>query len=112
MVGKHLIVNIHNIKYAKILEKIEDICQLLNYIVQEANLKVVGELKYQFQPIGATIIYLLAESHLSIHTFPESRYCTLDLYCCNDKIDMKAVLDVIYDFFYHECWISHKILDR
>lgn len=112
MVGKHLIANVYNIKYAKLLEKIDDISPLMNYIIKEANLTVVGELKHQFHPIGATLLYLLAESHLSIHTFPEGHYCTIDLYCCNDKIDMKAVLDVIYEFFHHDCWISHKILDR
>ena len=76
------------------------------------NLNVVGEVQYQFQPYGATLLYLLAESHLTIHTFVNERYCNIDLYCCNDKIDMINVLDIIYNYFNGDCIISKYIIER
>ena len=51
--------------------------------------KVVGEVHKQFEPVGATLLYLLAESHLSVHTFVEEKYCAIDSYVCNDKINME-----------------------
>ena len=112
MVGKHLIANVNNIINIKCLEKVETIQPLMQKIIDENNLNVVGELHHQFEPIGATLLYLLAESHLSIHTFVNEHYCTIDLYCCNDKIDMINVLDIIYNFFNGDCIISKYIIER
>ena len=36
----------------------------------------------KFTPQGLTIIYLLSESHLSIHTWPETKSCAIDFYHC------------------------------
>jgi S-adenosylmethionine decarboxylase len=81
-------------------------------IIRDCNLSVVGELKHQFYPIGATIVYLLEESHLSIHTYPELRSCSIDLYSCNTETDFNTALEVIYNFFNRECYILKKIINR
>jgi S-adenosylmethionine/arginine decarboxylase-like enzyme len=51
-------------------------------IIEELKLNVVGECLHQFEnfngPYGATMIYLLSESHLSIHTFVDEGKITLD----------------------------------
>ena len=112
LTGKHLIVDCINIGHYQLLEKIETIEPLMTEIVREMKLTVVGELRHQFEPYGATILYLLSESHLSIHTYVEERYVAIDLYCCNPKIEMDNVLDIIYKFFDCECIIKKKILDR
>lgn len=112
MVGKHLLANVYNIINYECLEKVETIKPLMEKIIKEMKLNVVGEVHKQFEPIGATCLYLLAESHLSVHTFPEEKYCALDLYCCNDNIDMKEVLDIIYEFFNGDCIIKKSIIDR
>jgi len=44
-------------------------------------LRVFGE---KFQPQGVTLLALLAESHASIHTWPELGYAAIDLYTCGD----------------------------
>ncbi|MBP9089140.1 MAG: S-adenosylmethionine decarboxylase, partial [Kofleriaceae bacterium] len=44
---------------------------------------VVTQAEHQFpDPPGITAMVLLAESHLTIHTFPEAGVATLNLYCC------------------------------
>ncbi len=52
-----------------------------------AGLRSVGELFHQFEPQGVTGTVLLAESHLAIHTWPESGFVTLDVYVCNLQTD-------------------------
>jgi S-adenosylmethionine decarboxylase proenzyme len=44
---------------------------------------VVGDCFHQFEPRGVTGTVLLAESHLAIHTWPELRYASLDVYVCD-----------------------------
>lgn len=112
MIGKHLIINVNNIGNSKCIEKVETIQPLMREIIEKNNLNVVGELHHQFEPIGATLLYLLAESHLSIHTFPQDSYCAIDLYHCSNNVDFDNVLDIIYKFFNGDCIITKHIIDR
>ena len=59
--------------------------------VVHAGLQAVGELFHRFAgPGGVTGVVLLAESHLAVHTWPEARAVTLDLYVCNFSQDNSA----------------------
>ena len=49
------------------------------------------------QPGGITGTILLAESHLAIHTWPESRGVTLDVYVCNFTEDNTAKAEQLFD---------------
>lgn len=111
--GRHLILDVIDVRYDfNLLEKVEDIEPLMELIIEKGNLKVVGQLKHQFYPIGATMVYLLAESHLSIHTYPELWKCSIDLYTCNKTMDFTEILDAVYKFFNGHCRIFKKIMDR
>lgn len=55
--------------------------------VRRSGMTVVGDAFHQFSPVGVTGTVLLAESHLSIHTWPESRFATADVYVCNHRND-------------------------
>ncbi len=63
--------------------------------VQAARLQAVGQLFHSFPstsdgPGGVTATVLLAESHLCVHTWPEQRGVTLDVYVCNFGGDHSA----------------------
>lgn len=59
--------------------------------VQAAGLTPVGELFHRFPPPGGvTGVVLLAESHLTVHTWPERGAVTLDAYVCNVSADNSA----------------------
>ena len=112
MHGKHLIADVINIADYELLNTVDGVKPLMQTIINDMDLHVVGEVHKQFEPIGATCLYLLSESHLSIHTYPEIRYCAIDLYCCNDSIDMDDVLEIIYNYFDNNCIITNKVIDR
>lgn len=60
---------------------------LLDLVVVELDLHVVGEpMIHAFGgPGGVTALYLLRESHLACHTYPESGLATFNLYCCRER---------------------------
>jgi S-adenosylmethionine decarboxylase len=59
---------------------------LLDRIVDAMGLRVVSTSVHVFpEPGGVTAMYLLAESHLTIHTFPEAGLATLNVYCCRPR---------------------------
>ena len=60
---------------------------LCERLVTHSGLHAVGRLFHQFEPAGATGMVLLAESHLAVHTWPERRFVSVDLYVCNHGQD-------------------------
>jgi S-adenosylmethionine decarboxylase len=68
---------------------------LLDRIVIEMQLNVVSTCVHAFQGEGGiTALYLLSESHLTIHTFPETGVATVNAYCCTPRApaDWRALL--------------------
>lgn len=50
----------------------------------DSGFKILGELDYHFAPQGYTALFLLAESHFAIHTFPEENKTYIELSSCNE----------------------------
>ena len=102
IVGKHILVDIKNISSDK-LKLVEDIKPFLDKLVEELKLNVVGECSHQFEkfnsPYGATMVYLLSESHLSVHTFVDEGKITLDLFTCDISLEDKKLKNIIGDYF-------------
>lgn len=65
-------------------------------LVALLELNVIGEpqLHHFGGQSGVTGLYLLSESHLAWHTFPESALCTLNLFCCRPRpmLDWSSLL--------------------
>lgn len=88
--GIHLIADFW---YGKIIEDPKKIKQILIKAVKEANNIPLEVFVHKFQPQGITGIVLLAESHISLHTWPESNYIAIDIYTCGDKAKPLKALD-------------------
>jgi S-adenosylmethionine decarboxylase len=78
------------------LRNLDVLCALGRRVVAALELNVIGEpLLHHFGGEGGvTGLYLLSESHLTWHTFPESALCTLNLFCCRPRpmLDWSSVL--------------------
>lgn len=98
-VGKHLLMTIRQIPDVSMLSTVERIKPLLDTIVQECNLHVVAESGHQFTPFGATYVYVLEESHMSIHTYPEKNTAYMDIFCCNLNFDTEKAVSVVRQLF-------------
>jgi S-adenosylmethionine decarboxylase len=72
---------------ADLLRDIDAVRTVCEEVVADLGLRVVGEpIWHQFpQPGGVTGLYLLTESHLACHTFPETGLATFNLYCCRPR---------------------------
>jgi len=55
---------------------------ILNRAARLANATVLNLISNKFEPQGVTAIALLAASHISIHTWPESYYSAVDIFTC------------------------------
>jgi len=111
-VGKHILIDVYDVQDVDRLKSSYTLYDLMNMIVDRLNLNTLDFATYDFQPFGTTIIYLLSESHMSIHTFPEKYSFNFDLFCCNKNVDLNQVCDIIYEYFETRCKIFKKIVDR
>ena len=50
---------------------------------------------HKFEPQGVTALAMLAESHLSIHTWPETGVAKCDIFTCSDSNDPKAAIEYL-----------------
>jgi len=67
-------------------------------LVLASGLTTVGDYFYQFQTGGGvTGAVILAESHLAVHTWPESDYVTLDVFVCNMQCDNRAKAQQLFN---------------
>ena len=74
----------------QLLQQLEPVRLACIEAVQTAGLSMVGERFHQFEPVGVTGVILLAESHVAIHTWPEHRFVSLDIYVCHFSADNTA----------------------
>ncbi len=75
-------------------EKLDDaglLMQALRDSAQVANMVILGEEEHKFEPQGFTGMLLLAESHISIHTYPEKGYAAVDVFTCGGGLTQKAI---------------------
>jgi S-adenosylmethionine/arginine decarboxylase-like enzyme len=54
-------------------------------IIADLKLKIVNKTQHFFKPIGITVGYILSQSHLLIHTYPEYGVVHIDLAICVDR---------------------------
>ncbi len=95
-VGIHIIADLYGIDSETISEA-SRLYPIIEGAVKFGGLTKISSNYYQFQPKGASGIVLLAESHLSFHTWPEHGLVTLDIFTCGNPNTADSALQYIVD---------------
>ncbi|AIQ95937.1 adenosylmethionine decarboxylase [Prochlorococcus sp. MIT 0604] len=83
--NKHLLLELYRCDCEKLNDESFLRCTL-NRAARLANATVLNLISNKFEPQGVTAIALLAESHISIHTWPESNYSAVDIFTCGQNM--------------------------
>ena len=83
--SKHLLLELYGCDYEKLNDESFLRCAI-SKAAKSANATVLNLISNKFEPQGVTAIALLAESHLSIHTWPESYYSAVDIFTCGQNM--------------------------
>ena len=83
--SKHLLLDLYRCDYEKLNDESFLRCTL-NRAAKLAKATVLNLISNKFEPQGVTVIALLAESHISIHTWPESNYSAVDIFTCGQNM--------------------------
>jgi S-adenosylmethionine decarboxylase len=96
--GKHYLLNLYNCSFV-LLDDEQYLIKLLESAAVLAGATVVQTVSKKFKPQGVTVICLLAESHISIHTWPEEGKAAVDLYTCgssNPKLGCDMIVENLH----------------
>lgn len=64
--------------------------------LEKAGMHIVKFTRHDFQPQGSSLIWVLSESHFTIHTYPEHNYLSIDCYTCKGGGNpQKAILEFL-----------------
>jgi len=83
--SKHLLLELYRCDSEKLNDESFLRCTL-NRAAKLAKATVLNLISNKFDPQGVTAIALLAESHISIHTWPESSYSAVDIFTCGQNM--------------------------
>ncbi len=102
IIGKHVFGNLYDIE-EKYLKDLQFLKTTMIEAAKIGNLHIIELIEKQFNVMnspdlgGVSLIALIEESHISLHTWPESRYATLDIYSCGPQSDPDAAFKhIIY----------------
>jgi S-adenosylmethionine decarboxylase len=89
--GRHVIAEIEGCE-PLLLSDPAGLQRILEEAAWMAGATVLGGRFHRFDPVGASGVVLLAESHVSIHTWPEWRYAAVDVFGCGRRMDPLAAV--------------------
>ncbi len=94
--GEHYIADLSNCNRELLMDS-ERAYSIFSRAVRDSGLTVVDEGFFKFSPHGFTCFLLLAESHASLHAWPEYGYCAIDLFTCAIGKDLLPLIQQIRD---------------
>ena len=96
--GRHMLLELYDCPL-EILNNIQQIEDILVNVVDRVNATLISKSFHQFSPYGVSGVVVIAESHITIHTWPEHRYAAIDVFTCDDSVDYNLVESILVDQF-------------
>jgi S-adenosylmethionine decarboxylase len=107
--GRHVLADIWGVDFNKIND-IEFLKEHMYKAAEKSGATILAMEYEAFTPCGATVLILLSESHLSIHTYPEKGFAAIDGYTCGDDVDPEVAINYLLSIFEPEKIYSSKIV--
>ena len=97
--GVHYIVDIDNAD-PKLAYDNQALIKICDETLQHANVTVINKANHAFHPHGLTLLYLLTESHFSLHTWPEHGKLRIDFFSCQNHDKCERGCDYLKKAFH------------
>lgn len=94
ILGRHLIVEYAECTAGR-LDDIDFIEHSLLEAVRRSGATIIDSVFHRYAPQGVSGVVVIAESHMSIHTWPEYNYAAVDFFTCGQTVDPYLAKDYI-----------------
>ncbi|NMO95291.1 adenosylmethionine decarboxylase [Paenibacillus lemnae] len=107
--GRHVAVDTWGVDF-ELLNNAEYLQTQMVEAAEACGATVMSVQSKQFEPQGATVLVLLSESHLSIHTYPERGFAAIDCYTCGETVDPQLAIDYLVSALKPEKCYAKKLV--
>lgn len=107
--GKHFVASYLDCDL-RALSNLDGLMQAMDIAVNASGATILDKTPYVFPPNGLTMVYLLSESHASIHTYPEHGACFVDLFTCGDVCSAERFDEELRKYLQPEIVNAHLFL--
>lgn len=95
-VGNHVILDFHGCSRGT-LDDLKALRAALLEAVRLSGATIITDVFHQFSPQGVTGVVVIAESHASVHTWPENGFAAFDFFTCGAKLNAGAAIRYLVD---------------
>lgn len=91
-IGTHIVLEMYDCP-PEVIDDLTRVRQAVREAAAAARSTLLHEAAHSFEPQGVTALGLLAESHISVHTWPELGYAAADVFTCGDEARPRAACE-------------------
>ena len=95
--GKHLLIDFYDVSFY-LLNHRKNLEKIMISAVEDGKMEILNVFSHSFPIQGVTVLISLAESHFSLHTWPEKGCASVDIFTCGSASPMKVANELIYHF--------------
>lgn len=96
--GTHILLELKDCDQ-ELLNDLTYVRQTLIQVAHGVDATIIGESFHRFHPQGITGILAIAESHICIHTWPEYRYASVDVFTCGETVQTSKAVELLVQRF-------------
>jgi S-adenosylmethionine decarboxylase len=96
--GHHLLIELYGCS-PEALDQVEVVRDAMLAVADQVNATVLGVSEHRFQPQGVSVVVVIAESHVSVHTWPEYGYAAADVFTCSGSLATDRVVELLRERF-------------
>ncbi len=106
--GLHYLIEYYDCD-SEIISSPIQIRKILLEATQKSNATIVADVFHSFNPHGVSGVVVIAESHVAIHTWPEHRCASVDIFSCSKKMDPIMIQTFLHSAFAAKSVMSTEI---
>ncbi len=104
--GRHITIEYYDCAPDVLLDK-DGVESILLKAARDSGATIISSSFHQFEPQGVSGVVIIAESHFTVHAWPEHNYAAVDIFTCADSIDLdKAIHSIEAQFLSRRVFIS------
>ena len=96
--GRHMLLELFDCDLDAI-NNLDAVKETLVEAAKRAQATIVDVVFHEFNPFGISGVVVIAESHLSIHTWPEYRYAAVDVFSCGEVLQPEVAANYLAEQF-------------
>ena len=94
--GRHFIIDLHDCD-KEVLNDLGFLREAMTSAAIDCGAVVLGDSFHRFSPQGVSGVVVIAESHLSIHTWPEYGYAAVDIFTCGTTVEPERAVEALIE---------------